>query len=59
MGPTLILIQVMVHPPTLRKFLQFLALRKRRSLLVRPRTFRLLPVKRKRREAGIYREGCL
>jgi hypothetical protein len=48
----------MVHP-TLMTFPQFLAPRKRRSLLVRPRTFRSLPVKRKRKGAGIYKEDCL
>ena len=46
-------------PPILTRLPQLRSQRRARKLLVRPRKFRLLHVKRKRRGAGIYKEGCL
>jgi hypothetical protein len=59
-GLTLMLNRVMMdHPLILTRLPQLRPQRRARNLLVRPRKFRLLHVKRKRKGVGIYREGCL
>jgi len=50
---------MMEHSPTLTMLPQLRSQRRARNLLVRPRKFRLLHVKRKRKGAGTYREVCL